>query len=219
MQLDQNHILNQLTLTMGSFIEEVNQLETIQLSDYNGKDTIIVMIDMINGFCKFGPLSSDFVNQMVPKMATFLDQAISMSIPIISYRDAHPENAKEFNFFPQHCLAGTSESDLVDELMRPELIDVTKNSTNGFLAQNPLDLVDGPAIKHVIVIGCVTDICVRDFTGTFIKHLQQINQETQVLLIENLVDTFHIESIHDRQVEHMLALYQLKNAGVKLARI
>lgn len=219
MNLDQTHILNHLTLTMGGFIEEVNNLETISIKDYNPDETMIVMIDMINGFCKFGPLSSDFVNQMVPLMGQFLDSAIERSIPIVSYRDAHPEDAKEFNFFPQHCVAGTAESDLVDELVRPELIDVTKNSTNAFLAKNPLELVNGSKIKDVLVIGCVTDICVRDFTATFIKHLQQVNQETNVLLVENLVDTFHIEGVHDRQVEHMLALYQLKNTGVKLVRI
>lgn len=219
MQLDQSHILNHLTLTMGGFIEEVNNLETLNINEYSSEDTMIVMIDMINGFCKFGPLSSDFVNQMVPKMSEFLDTAIKQEIPIVSYRDAHPEDAKEFNFFPPHCVAGTDESNLVDELARPELIDVTKNSTNAFLAKNPLDLVKGTAIKNVLVIGCVTDICVRDFTATFVKHLQQINQDTNVYLIENLVDTFHIEGIHDRQVEHMLALYQLKNMGVQLARI
>lgn len=219
MQLDQTHILNHLTLTMGSFIEDINTLETLNITDYNSDETIIVMIDMINGFCKFGPLSSDFVNQMVPTMSNFLDKAIKQEIPIVSYRDAHPEDAKEFKFFPPHCVAGTDESNLVDELARPELIDVTKNSTNAFLAKNPLDLVNGKAIKNVLVIGCVTDICVRDFTATFVKHLQQINQDTNVILIENLVDTFHIEGIHDRQVEHMLALYQLKNMGVQLARI
>jgi hypothetical protein len=52
-----------------------------------------------------------------------------------------------------------------------------------------------------------------------IKYLQHVNQVCDVYLVENLVDTFHIEGIHDRQVEHMLALYQLKNSGVKLVRV
>jgi len=219
MQLDQTHILGQLTLTMSQFIEELNTLDKININDYNSNETLVVMIDMINGFCKFGPLSSDFVNQMVPSMAKFIDNSIAANIPIVSYRDAHPEDAKEFNFFPPHCVAGTDESNLVDELVRPELIDVTKNSTNGFLAKNPLELVEGEKIKQIFIIGCVTDICVRDFTATMIKYLQHVNQVCDVYLVENLVDTFHIEGIHDRQVEHMLALYQLKNSGVKLVRV
>ncbi len=66
MFLNQTHILNQLTLTMGEFIENINNLETISLDDYNKDDTIIVMIDMINGFCNIGPLHSDFVAKMIP---------------------------------------------------------------------------------------------------------------------------------------------------------
>lgn len=219
MQLNSNHVLGQLTLTMGQFMEELDNLNTIDITNYSSESTLIVMIDMINGFCKFGPLSSDFVNQMVPSMGKFLDICIQHQLPIISYRDSHPETAEEFKAFPPHCVANTSESELVDELKREALIDVPKNSTNGFLAKNPLELVDGPSIKDIFVIGCVTDICVRDFTATIKKYLQEINQKCQVHIIENLVDTFHIEGIHDRQVEHMLALYQLKSSGVQLVRI
>lgn len=219
MRLDTTHVLGQLTLTMGQFIEELNKLDTIDITTYSSDSSLIIMIDMINGFCKFGPLSSEFVNQMVPKMSDFLDTAIMHQTPIVSYRDAHPEDAEEFKAFPPHCIAGTDESALVDELVRPELIDVTKNSTNGFLAQNPLELIKGDTIKDIFVIGCVTDICVRDFTSTMNKYLQETNQKCQIHIIENLVDTFHIEGVHDRQVEHMLALYQLKNSGINLVRI
>jgi len=177
------------------------------------------MIDMINGFCKFGPLHSPFVNNMVPAMSVFIDSAITSNIPIVSYRDAHPDTACEFKNFPPHCLDGTDESLLVTELDRSELIDIPKNSTNGFLAKNPLELVPSKTIEHIFVIGCVTDICVRDFTATMNKYLEEINQVCQVYVVENLVDTFHIEGIHDRQMEHVLALYQLNNSGIKLVRV
>lgn len=219
MQIDKQKTLDSLVSTISQFIDTIDTLETIDIQDFASEDTLIVMIDMINGFCKFGPLSSPFVNNMVPSMSRFIDLAIEKKISIISYRDAHPADAFEFRSYPPHCVAGTEESNLVDELLRPELIDVPKNSTNGFLAKNPLTLVPSSTIKHIFVIGCVTDICVRDFTSSMNKYLEETNYPCQVYIIENLVDTFHIEGIHDRQGEHVLALYQLKNSGVKLVRI
>jgi len=218
MTIDKQKTLSNLNTTISQFIDTIDQLETIDIQSYPSESTLVVMIDMINGFCKFGPLHSPFVNNMVPAMASFIDKAIAASIPIISYRDAHPSTACEFKNFPPHCIAGTDESLLVTELERPELIDVPKNSTNGFLAQNPLDLLSSKSIEHLFVIGCVTDICVRDFTATMNKYFEENNLDCQVYVIENLVDTFHIEGVHDRQVEHILALYQLSSAGIKLVR-
>jgi nicotinamidase-related amidase len=219
MYINKQSTLNAITATMEQFIDSLEHLETLSINDFSSDETLVVMIDMINGFCKFGPLHSPFVNAMVPSMSTFLDATIKKNIPILSYRDSHPADAFEFRSYPPHCVAGSEESELVTELLRPELIDVPKNSTNGFLAQNPFALVPDLTIQHLFVIGCVTDICVRDFTATMNKYCEEINHHCQVYIIENLVDTFHIEGIHDRESEHVLALYQLRNSGVKLVRI
>lgn len=218
MNLDKTHIVSVLSATMEDFIEQLQELPTVSINHYNPNTTLVVMIDMINGFCKFGPLSSPYVNRIVPAMADFLDDCIRRKIPIISYQDAHPTDAAEFNFFPAHCVANTAESELVDELVRPELIVVPKNSTNAFLAQNPLALVDHK-IKNILVIGCVTDICIRDFSTTMHKYLQQNNINCTVNVIENLIDTYDLPGMHDRQVEHLLALYQMRNAGIELIRV
>lgn len=219
MDLHQNPIFSQLTLTIGQFIEDMESLPTIDITDYSKESTLVVMIDMINGFAKFGPLSSPNVDAMIPRMGQFLDQTIHQGIPVVSYRDAHQEDAEEFGSFPPHCVSGSEESKLVDELERDVLIDITKNSTNGFLATNPLELVNGPAIQDIFVMGCVTDICVRDFATTLNKYLQETNQKATVYVIENLVDTYHIEGFHDRDVEHTLALYAMKQSGIQLVRV
>lgn len=218
MKLNRQHILSQFTHTMSKFMDNFNDSETINIADYSPDNTMLVMIDMINGFCNIGPLHSDFVNTMIPKISDFLDKTIKAKIPIVSYRDSHQTNAQEFKNYPPHCISGTFESALVTALERPELIDVPKNSTNGFLTKNPLELVQGDNIKHIFIIGCVTDICISDFALTMNKYLEEINQETTVYVIENLVDTFHIEDIHDRQLEHTLALYKLQSSGITLVR-
>lgn len=221
MNYNKNHVLQTLESTFSTFIDTVNHLDHLDPSQYTSDNTMIVMIDMINGFCKIGPLHSDFVNQMIPKMARFLDTMIKKNIPVISYRDSHPADAGEFDYFPPHCVEDSEESELVSELQRTELIDITKNSTNGFLAQNPIDLpiINKEHLEHILVMGCVTDICVRDFSTTMAKHLQEINHSARVTVIENLVATFHIEGSHDRETEHLLALYHMQASGIKLVRV
>lgn len=219
MEFNHTHVLSTIESTLKSFMQQVEGLPPMDWALYDSDKTLIVMVDMINGFAKFGPLSSPYVDAMIPQMGRFLDEAIHRDIPIISYRDAHPEQTAEFKFFPPHCLEGSEESALVSELERPELMDIKKNSTNGFLAKNPLTMVSNPsAITSVIVIGCVTDICIRDFASSMNKYFQEINQNADVIVIENLVDTFDIEGSHDRQSEHLLALYQMSQAGIKLFR-
>ncbi len=219
MEFNHTHVFSTIEATLKTFIQEVEGLPPFDWNLYSPEETVIVMVDMINGFAKYGPLSSPYVDNMIPQIGRFLDEAIVRDIPIISYRDAHPDDTAEFRFFPPHCLDGSGESDLVPELERKELIDIKKNSTNGFLAQNPLTVISKPSsIKSVLVIGCVTDICIRDFATTMNKYFQEINQKADVILIENLIDTYDIEGIHDRQSEHLLALYQMSQAGIKMFR-
>lgn len=219
MNINKKKVLVTLNDTFSNFIEGMEKLETIDLESFNKETTLIVILDMINGFTKVGALHSPYVNALVPKMKEFVDQCVDMNIPIIAYRDAHTTCSPEFNAFPEHCLKGSEESELIDELKHDAIIQIEKNSTNGFLARNPLnEIQQGDKIKDVIVIGCVTDICVRDFAKTINKYFEQINHIADVYVVENLVDTFQIDNIHDRELEHVLALYDMLNSGIKIVR-
>lgn len=217
MQIDKSQMLQNLSHTISAFVDELAHIPPFDISAFDANETIVVMIDMINGFCKFGALSSPNVEKLIPQMGEFLDLCIKSNIPILSYQDAHEdENAVEFRYYPSHCIKGSDESRLVDELQRPQIQTIYKNSTNGFLAKNPLELYKNA--KNILLIGCVTDICVRDFSSTMSKYLQEKNINGDVFVVENLVDTYDIADIHDRQVEHVLALYHLKSSGVKFLR-
>lgn len=217
MQIDKSKVLKSLTKTISTFIDEVEKIPTCKLEDFNPNSTLAIMIDMVNGFCKFGALSSPNVEKLIPKMSTFLDHCIELNIPILAYQDSHTcDKAVEFDLYPPHCIRGDKESQIVEELQRKELHIELKNSTNGFLAHNPLESYKN--VRDFLVIGCVTDICIKDFSVTMCKYLQEQNIRGRVYVIENLVDTFHIKDIHDRQSEHLLALYQMKSAGVKFLR-
>lgn len=219
MNVDKKSILVTLEDTIGEFIDGMAKFEIIDLKSFNKETTLIVILDMINGFTKVGALHSPYVNALVPKMKEFVDQCVDRGMPMVAYKDTHTTCSPEFGTYPEHCLKGSEESELIDELKHDTIIEIEKNSTNGFLARNPLDEIQqGDKIKDVIVIGCVTDICVKDFAKTINKYFEQINRIADVYVVENLVDTFHIDAIHDRELEHVLALYDMLNSGIKIVR-
>ncbi len=174
---------------------------------------LLVIIDMNNGFVKEGALSSPNVLELVPKMQQFVKEAIDNNIEIIHYVDSHDENCHEFNFYPAHCIKGSIESEVIDELNFPQIRIIHKNSTNGFLVENPL-LTN----KNLYVIGCVSDICVRDFTHSAIKYIHEYNLNQTVTVIENLCATFDAPN-HDSKKVHDDTMQALKNEGVKIVSI
>ncbi len=207
------NINDNLVQTMSNFSKTLENIPSCDLSFFNKEDTLVVMIDMINGFAKFGALASPNVKKLIPKMDNFLSKATKHKLPILAYKDVHTsENSIEFDFYPQHCIKGSEECEIVSELQKYEMKIIEKNSTNAFLAYNPLKAY--PKAKNFLVIGCVTDICIKDFSTTLSKYLQEKDIKAKVYVIENLVDTYHIPAIHDRDVEHLLALYQMKKSGV-----
>lgn len=174
----------------------------------------IIMIDMVNGFAFEGALSSPNVANLIPKMKEFIEQAIKDNIEIVHYTDYHPENCNEFNTYPPHCIQGTSEVEIVEGLNFDEIEIIKKNSTNGFLAKNPFENTN----KNLYIIGCVSDICIRDFAHTAIKYVHEKDLNVTVNVIENLCATFDAPN-HDAVTVHNSVMEQLKNEGVNIISI
>jgi nicotinamidase-related amidase len=219
MKVDKTKTLQEIEKTFSNFIDCMNNdIEQISIEDFNAKETILVIIDMVNGFVREGVLSSPFVDKIATGVSNLAKKCEDLKIPIIAYADTHIENSTEFRNFPVHCLAGTHEAELIDELKQiKSIIKVEKNSTNSFLAKNPLELVEAN-IKNILVTGCVTDICIRDFSKTMRKYLDENNIDANIYIIENLVETYEIEGVHNRELEHILALYDMKNSGINIVR-
>ncbi len=178
------------------------------------KNDKIIIIDMVNGFAFEGALSSPNVANLIPKMKEFIMNAIKNQIEIVHYTDSHPENCNEFNAYPPHCIIGSSEADIVEELNFSEIEIIKKNSTNGFLAKNPFE----DNIKNLYIIGCVSDICIYDFAHTAIKYVHEKDLNITVNVIENLCATFDAPN-HDATNVHISTMEKLKNDGVNIISI
>ncbi|NTV63808.1 MAG: cysteine hydrolase, partial [Oscillochloris sp.] len=77
----------------------------------------IFSIDMINGFCKEGPLAGPRVGALIPTVVDLFQRAHTLGVHnFVLTQDTHDPQTPEFTAYPPHCLAGTSESLAVSEL-------------------------------------------------------------------------------------------------------
>ena len=64
----------------------------------------VVVVDVINGFCKSGSLASERVGQIVPPTARLLEAARDLGVTRVAVlRDSHHPEAPEFEQFAPHC--------------------------------------------------------------------------------------------------------------------
>ena len=71
---------------------------------------------MLEGFTRVGPLASPRVDALVPQQAAFL-RALSPGSLVVFVADEHDGDDFELKRFPPHCLRGTKESEIRDELL------------------------------------------------------------------------------------------------------
>src|SRR5688572_10878298 len=77
----------------------------------------VFSIDMINGFCKEGPLSGPRVGALIPAVVDIFTRAHALGVrSLVLTQDTHDQNTPEFAAYPPHCIAGTPESQAVIEL-------------------------------------------------------------------------------------------------------
>ncbi len=187
-----------------------------KMNDEEVRATTLCIIDINNGFAREGALYSPRVEKNISGTAELAKKFLDKDATVLAYTDYHPEDAKEFKSYPPHCIAGTKESELVSELeaLKPlGLKEIRKNSTNGILVHNPAsDKVE----RDYVVVGCVTDICVYQFSMTLRAYLNEHDLEGEVYVVKDLVDTFDIEDMHEAEFYNYVFLKSMIDNGIKV---
>ncbi|HCC06914.1 MAG TPA: hypothetical protein DEP72_01930 [Clostridiales bacterium] len=206
-------------------LQQFISLKMLKYSDIDIKRTMLVIVDMNRGFAKKGDMYSPYVEAIIPGIAKFAVRFDKDEGIVIAHTDEHEKTAEEFKNYPVHCLKDTEESKLVEELAQIEnILTLKKNNTNGMLAQNPLEIIEqfgkvnADLIDTVLVVGCVTDICVKQFAVSMKKYGNEIDRDLDVKVIEEMTDTFDIPGVHDREYEQVMAIYDLQKNGVEVVK-
>ena len=181
----------------------------------------LIVVDMVNGFVRDGALHDEEIAKVIPRQIELIKQAKAEGKAIIFIKDTHDENAVEFERFGgSHCVKGTNEAELVDELKPYENDEDTfvieKNSTSFMEAPDFRRFIEEhPEIIEFDIVGCCTDIC--DFNGAMglANYLDQWNRKHVIRVHEDAIATY----AEDARQEYVFAAKLLmKQQGIQLVK-
>lgn len=181
------------------------------------KKNLLIVVDMVNGFVEGGALADKNIHRIVPNIIAKIEEAKKNGTPIIAFRDSHSMTDEEFKAYPPHCLKGTWESELIDELKpyEKDMIVIEKNTTNGFKTAQMRQILENHEFGRIDITGCCTDICVYDLTQSLLKYFADKGIKTQIDIDEASVDTFGGEG-HNADKVNVQTLAELNSLGVNV---
>lgn len=199
--------------------DELNGLDSLPFASLDREHTLFVIVDMVNGFVKEGPLSSPRVLNIVSPIRDLLLRFREESFPVVAFADTHRADSPEFSTYSPHCLENTSESEIINELQGEDhYLMIRKNSTNGFLEKEFQQvLFTNPQISTFVVTGCCTDICVMQFCLTLKTFFNMQNRVSRIIVPADCVETFEFGS-HDGGLMNAVPFKLMQNAGVELVK-
>jgi len=130
------------------------------------KSTGIVVIDMLNEFCKpGGAMVLPGYERLVAPQKTVIDAGRAAGSPVLFVADTHRKNVRQDREFlkrTSHCLEGSWGAQVIDELEpRPDDLYIVKRRYSAFF-NTDLDLtLRDLRVDTLVIIGVVTNICVR----------------------------------------------------------
>lgn len=166
----------------------------------------IVSVDVINGFCYEGPLSSPRVAGIVEPIVQLFQRAWQHNVRhILLPQDTHEPEAVEFANFPPHCVRGTSESETVqafkDLPFFDQILVLPKNSISSGLNTGLNAWVEAhPEVDTFIVAGDCTDLCTYQLAMHLRLDANARQLRRRVIVPANCVQTYDISLETARQI-------------------
>lgn len=178
-------------------------------------EKLLIVVDMINGFVREGAMADKYIENIIPEIVKLVEEKEDSTIFI---KDCHEKDAIEFKSYPEHCIKGTSESELVEELKKFENSEnvYEKNSTSAMYAENFMRDIDKMEnLKQVTIVGCCTDICVLNLAIPLNNYFNQKNRNIEIIIPKNAVETFNSD-VHKRDEYNDFAFKLMSQAGIKV---
>ncbi len=200
-------------------------LPELALAELEPGDTALVSVDVIEGFHRKGALASPRVEAIIPSVVELVRRVTNHGVPpsnVAFVQDAHPQNAQEFNAYPEHCVKGTDEAEAVAELKElphwSNYQHFEKNSIASHTSEGFNRWLESLQVKNLIAVGDVTDLCLY----TLALHLQVRNLAgglgQRVIVPESCVQTWDAPD-HPGDLYHALFLHQLARNGVEVVKV
>lgn len=148
----------------------------------------LIVVDMQQGFCREGNLASPDCAAVIPAVVAEVERALAAGERVFFTADTHEVDDREFEVFPVHCVRGTREADLVDELApylgRDGVHLVPKRRYSALFETELEGHLNRFGITEVRICGVCTDICVLH-TAADLR-----NRDVDVTVVADATATF-----------------------------
>jgi nicotinamidase/pyrazinamidase len=163
---------------------------------------VLIVVDMLNGFLIPGaPLyCGEASRRIIPFVKEMIDSYNREGSPVIFLADNHTPDDPEFAMFPPHCVKGTEEAQVIDELKENAGRDIIipKTRFSGFYKTDLGNILAEMRPDLVEVVGVCTNICVL-YTVEGLR-----NRDYSVRVHRRGVASFDVEA-------HEFALAQMRS--------
>ncbi len=192
----------------------------------------VVSQDLLKGFCNQGALASPRAASIVPGVLRLFQRVHDLGgRHFLLLQDTHDPDAVEFSAYPPHCVAGTEESETIDELNDLPFSNLftvfPKNSISSTVGTDlEAWLDDHPSVTTFIVVGVCTDICIYHMATALRVRANVLGQrETRVIVPADCVQTYDmpVEMAaelgalpHDGDLLHRIFLYHMALNGIEV---
>lgn len=191
----------------------------------------VFSIDMIKGFCCEGPLASPRVDALRQPVADIFQRAYDLGVrAFVLTQDAHDPDTPEFDAYPSHCVAGTSESEAVPELAElpfaSEITTIHKKAISSDIGTSLESwLNEHPHCTTFVLVGDCTDLCIYSAAMFLRMHANVHRLQRRVIVPAAAVDTFDTPlsvaqkagiSAHDGDLHHVLFLHHMALNGIEI---
>ncbi len=147
---------------------------------------VTIVVDVLDGFCKAGNLASPRCRAAIPRIKAVIDERRGSADLFVFLADTHDVNDREFEVFPVHCVRGTQEAEVVEELQAylPQSHLIRKRRYSGFFETDLEAVLNAARPERVTVVGVCTDICVMHTVADL------RNRDYRVVVPAAAVETF-----------------------------
>jgi nicotinamidase/pyrazinamidase len=166
----------------------------------------LVVVDMQNGFLREGNLASADCLAVLPGVVQEIQNALDAGDHVIFTADTHEPDDREFEIFPEHCIRGSHEAELADELQpfldRDNVHLVRKRRYSALFETEFEGLLHRYDIDRVRICGVCTDICVMHTTADL------RNRDVIVTVVADATATFDApehdaKAVREQSLAHM----------------
>ena len=199
-------------------METIDKLPSAALSDFEAGKTLVILVDIINGFIREGAMSDGRIAEIIPPNVQLLKAAKEKGIQVVATADCHESDAAEFQMVPCHCVVNTSESQVVKELTDEGGFEVIpKNSTNSLNTARLKEIVEETGIRDFIITGDCTDICVMQLCLALKTYFTEKNINPRIVVPLDCVETYDAP-YHYADFANLAAVKLMADSGVTIVK-